>query len=61
LGYRSILAAAFWVAVAGGLLALTVVAVQKIRAGGKDKPPEAHIPYAPAIALGVLIVLLGKA
>jgi prepilin peptidase CpaA len=61
LGYRSLLAASFWVALAGGLFAVAVIVWRKLRAGKSGSQQEAHIPYAPAIALGVWIALLGKA
>jgi prepilin peptidase CpaA len=64
LGAQQMLWASFYTALAGGLLALGVVAFRKIRqATGKaapEAPGDESIPYAPAIALGVWLALVPK-
>ena len=68
LGSTRLLEAALWTAGVGGLLALSAVAVQSVRArwGAKEDPKfkdrerNDSIPYAPAIALGVWLALVPK-
>jgi prepilin peptidase CpaA len=57
LGIERVLPAAFWVSLAGALLALGVIAGAWLR---RTKSAPRSIPYAPAIALGVWIVLIQK-
>lgn len=67
LGKAQIVPAAVWAAMVGGVIALFYVAYRKLRraaqpdADGGDAPiRKESIPYAPAIALGVLISFLGE-
>jgi len=55
-GLNGLLSLAFWTAVVGGLLALTVVALAKCRRKSAARPHS--IPYAPAIAVGVCLALV---
>lgn len=66
LGPMGVLEAAFWTALAGGVIALGAIAWVKLQrvfragtAGSQTKSAES-IPYAPAIALGVWLALLPK-
>jgi prepilin peptidase CpaA len=68
LGAGRLLEAALWTAAAGGILALGAIAVRSARraaarksgTGNTDGDREESIPYAPAIALGVLLSLVPK-
>jgi prepilin peptidase CpaA len=67
LGLPGVLWAALWTAAAGGILAVTVLAVKSIgrwfglaRKSGSEAPGKETIPYAPAIALGVWLSLVPK-
>ena len=58
LGAGRLLYAAFWTALAGGLLAAIVIGFVALRARRGGKPAPVSIPYAPAIAAGVWLALL---
>jgi prepilin peptidase CpaA len=51
--------ALFWTSVAGGLWAAAAILAAGLRRGRNRRPPEA-IPYAPAIAAGTWLALLGE-
>jgi prepilin peptidase CpaA len=62
LGAGRLLEAAFWTALAGGLLAAAVLGVGWLRARTRSRPERGSapktIPYAPAIAVGVWLALI---
>jgi len=67
LGNRQIVNAAVFAAMVGGVMALAYVAYKKLRQtvqpdadGSKQSVRKESIPYAPAIALGVLISFLSE-
>lgn len=64
LGVHRLLAAALWIAILGGLMAAIILAVDWIRSKRAASPAAAStpktIPYAPAIVIGVWVVLIGK-
>lgn len=67
LGNRQIVNAAVFAAMVGGVMALGYVAYKKLRQtvqpdadGSKQSVRKESIPYAPAIALGVLISFLSE-
>lgn len=61
LGWSQILLAAFWTAVAGGVLAAVVLGYSAWRRRkNPESPPVASIPYAPAIVAGVWLALLSS-
>ncbi len=71
LGASRLVEAALWTAGVGGILALTVLGVRAVRnlvrkpvaetgLSAEQKLKAASIPYAPAIALGVLLSLVPK-
>lgn len=67
LGARGLLAAALWTAAIGGLLAAAVLGFRALRRrparpalSEEERLKHASIPYAPAIALGVWLSLVGK-
>jgi prepilin peptidase CpaA len=65
LGAGRLLSAAFWTALVGGILAAVVLGASLARRywlarqGGDAAKVALSIPYAPAIASGVLLTLLG--
>jgi len=64
LGAGSLLVAAFWTAIAGGVFAAVVVALnhwKKPSSGNPGDSSRASIPYAPVISLGAWIALWSKA
>jgi prepilin peptidase CpaA len=62
IGVENLLAAAWWTALCGGVIAIVALgigAVRKHRApASAAAPPLRYIPYAPAIALGSWLALL---
>jgi prepilin peptidase CpaA len=66
LGYWKLLEAALWASAVGGLIALGVIGWSTIRdvwrssRGQKRGPDPTHIPYAPAIVLGVWLAMVPK-
>lgn len=70
LGPRGVFEAALWTAACGGLFAVVVITAKSLRrafnsrdpedAGGLQRPERDSIPYAPAIAAGVWLSLLGR-
>ena len=66
LGHSQIITAAVMTAMVGGLMALLYLAFKKVRAIAKKESQSAtpdrkdFIPYAPAIALGVLLSFLSE-
>jgi len=58
LGAGRLLEAALWTAGAGGVIALAVIAVRRLRHIPSSR--QETIPYAPAIALGVWLSLIPK-
>jgi prepilin peptidase CpaA len=61
LGASTLLQAAFWTAIAGGLVAAVALVRRRRAAAGAAAHDPNSIPYAPAIAFGVWIALWGKA
>lgn len=57
LGPARVLEAALWAAACGGLIAVIVIAVSRLRRGAQE-PND--LPYAPAIALGVWLSLVPR-
>ena len=55
LGFGRVLPAVLWISILGALIAVGVLVVAKLC---RKKSAPAAIPYAPAITLGVLIVMM---